>query len=230
MRVGAIVIEYRYRGFTEEAVRSVLSQTVRPSCVLLTTGDDRQYDFKDVVVRRLSTESEGERVADAVRACSDVDAYELIEDDEVWAADDVERALAWLSRGRVFYQSATRPPVFPFGGNVSNIVFTSGLDLTKVASYPTLVDVTLLLSAIEQGFTYVFDPTPTVTRRIHSRNVSIYSGRWALLRDSLLQRLPSDFPGGEARMLAEMYLKKDLGSMTPYQRAEVARLLSMPNA
>ena len=221
MDIGVIILEHHYRGFTEEAIQSALAQTLKPKCVLLSTGDlYRVYTrFQGLRVQRLQTESEGERLLAATRECQGVDAYALLEDDDVWLPNHLERAAKYLAQGRVLYQSATQPPVFPIGANASTVAFTSDLDLAKVASYPTLIDTVLVLSAIEQGFAYVFDPSPTTVRRIHTQNISIYRKWWLRERDRLLSRLLSDFPEGPARKLAEMYVVKDYGSGEPLRRA-----------
>ena len=220
VRIGVIVLEHHYRGFTEEAVRSALSQSLRPGCVLLSTGDDRPYDIPGVRVQRLKTDSEGERLAAAVKDCPGVDAYALLEDDDVWAPGHLERAARWLARGRVFYQSGTTPPMLPLGGNVSSMAFTADLDLGKASSYPTLLGRALLLSAVEQRLTVVYDPEPTVTRRVHGQGLSVgRKGWWLEERDRLLRRLLEDFQDGQAHELAYLYLLRDYGRGLRLRRA-----------
>lgn len=222
MRVCAIVLEHHYRGFTEEALMSALSQDPRPWRVLLSTGDARKYDVPGVEVRRLETESEGERLRDAVEACQGADAYALLEDDDVWLEGHLARAERFLAMGRTFYESATTSQGSPIGFNLSSMAFSAGLDLSKVARYPTMVDTALVVAAVEQDFVVVLDPAATVYRRVHGSNISIYRGWWAVLKDRMLQQLKADFPAGRAGELADMFFKRLYGSLTPYQARELA--------
>jgi hypothetical protein len=210
-----IILEYRDRGFTEEAVRSVLNQTVKPDRIILSTAADRTYIDDRVTIMHDPTESGGERIYNATKE-NPSDMYAFLEDDDVWLPNHIEELYPYYKRidGKrgMFYCAANDyDEKASLPGNVSTKAITGNADFGKIGRFTAIIDTVLYLQALEQDMEIVPNDMITVHYRIHSSNWSRGNQEWKSLRDQMLAALPVEYPHGRAHEVAEYYMQRDIG-------------------
>lgn len=209
--ITAVVLEYKDRGFVDEAIESIYKQTVKPDRIVYSTGRINNKQYKDVITLYNSTESLGERLAQVIEEYPS-DMYVLLEDDDIWLPDHIEKILkATKGKERFYYISATDfLGHAEIGFNVSSMTIGWKINKQRLSQFPTIIDTVIYLEALEDGIEIIKNNSVTIHYRIHHNNWSRNSQEWKKLRDRLLLSLPCMYTG-EARIKASEYLVRDYG-------------------